>query len=1000
MRKRLLAILKVFVLSRRRIALAALTGMVVLFSTGCQTAGHQHLSGPFKCVVLAPVLPEAPFDLRFFSTAVKTDSKGQVITGPTADPVKDIVGAEAAGVRAGMPRFTKIMFGAGYFDGAPGAVDRIDPNNPIVKAGGQHWPNVPQPFRSQPNSLAITDDGAKLYVTLPGREGYPDWRVAVMDTATRQVKWIDLRQQGVTRGLRPMGIAISPANPAIAASPYVVVLNQYANFATVVDTKTDKLFGQFKLGFYAEKAVFNKTGTRLYITERVNKQVRAFRIDQGPKFTQIAEIPTGTNDLESSHPRDLDLSSDGNTLYVANTLGHTIAVINVADDANTLVKAMPVGGLSTDVKIAGKWGFVSGHETNTVLNQRETGHGMPKIVDGIAIRNNGQPLGYTPVMSDATQATTFDDLGSELNVFDTEINQFIFRYVDFGRDSSMITVPGQFFDLHDHTAGQMIIQGSGPEQMFVRGDFLFVTHMHSDKVEVFRINQNPASLDGILTPTDIEFTGSVTPQGIVVSPDGKTVYAANMQTEDVSILSIDATGKLTRQGFVTVGVTDKTPDPTKAGNGSGLFATAEEKGLRWFFTQSYSDDGHKSCAFCHWQSRQDGNQWNVGGNAVGGPKVAPQNKDVSDNWPQWFEGLSNDMVGYASSCNGEIILAERKTALFPQETLQERLLARDAFVKQKTAENSAAIGRPELQGDAFSTGYEDMAFAQILWTQNETRRLPNPLSQFPSPADAARIERGRQLFTLEVDQGGSGCASCHHNGNKVTNSVKDDTFQDFNLHEPGVVAETTVDGDGVFVRLENNYIFEKFGPPQDLGARQNIGSRNTKHLRSFWDSVPRWLHHGAAHSIREILLPPDSPLLLPGERGFNFRTVRSDHKRRVANSFLGGPPVVLPTEVPITVADSSGGLSGDGRGQILVSLDPPTPVSGPSAAYPEGRLLVDQLGTSNLAPLVVFDTAGNRQINPELQAKGIIVMRDTHGMTSHLSADDIESLSMYLRSLQ
>src|SRR6185369_12218218 len=413
MRKGLLAILKGFVLSRQ-VALAALTGMAVLF--GCQTAGHQHLSaGPFKCLVLAPVLPEAPFDLRFFSTAVKTDSKGQVITGPTADPVKDIVGAEAAGERAGMPRFTKIMFGAGYFDGAPGAGDRIDPNNQIVKAGGQHWPNVPQPFRSHPNSLAVTDDGAKLYVTLPGREGYPDWRVAVMDTATRQVKWIDLRQEGVTKGLRPTGIAISPANPAIAASPYVVVLNQYANFATVVDTKTDSLIGQFKLGFYAEKAAFNKTGTRLYITERVNKQVRAFRIDQGPKFTQIAQIPTGTNDLESSHPRDLDLSSDGNTLYVANTLGHTIAVIDVAGDANTLVKAMPVGGLSTDVKIAGKWGFVSGHETNTVLNERETGHGMPKIVDGIAIRNSGRPLGYTPVMSDATQATTFDDLGSELN---------------------------------------------------------------------------------------------------------------------------------------------------------------------------------------------------------------------------------------------------------------------------------------------------------------------------------------------------------------------------------------------------------------------------------------------------------------------------------------------------------------------------------------------------------------------------------------------------------
>ena len=177
-------------------------------------------------------------------------------------------------------------------------------------------------------------------------------------------------------------------------------------------------------------------------------------------------------------------------------------------------------------------------------------------------------------------------------------------------------------------------------------------------------------------------------------------------------------------------------------------------------------------------------------------------------------------------------------------------------------------------------------------------------------------------------QGGAGCASCHHNGNKRTNGVVDDTFQDFNIHEPGVVAETTVDNEGPFTRLTNDYFFKEFMPPQDLGGRQNIASRNTKHLRSFWDSVPRWLHHGDAHTIREILLGPDSPLLQPGERGFNFRTVRTDHSRVTAFDFLGGPPIRLPTEVPITFADSRDNgsctlLAGDGRGPICVSLDSP-----------------------------------------------------------------------------
>jgi DNA-binding beta-propeller fold protein YncE len=958
-------------------------------------AGRATLSAPFERKVLVPT-GEAPFNLRFFPSAVKVDSQGRIITGLNSDPVKKIVGAEAAGERGGMQRFTKIMFGANYFDGRPDPGTRIDPNNPIVKSGSQFWPFVPQPFRSWPTALTLTANGRKLYVALPGKEGYPDWRVASVDAVNRRVlRWIDLRPVGTSAGTRPSGIQTAPVNPAIYNGEYVVVLNQYGNFGSVIDTATDTVLGEFETGFYGEKVIFNKQGTRCYISDRFKDQVRAFRIDPGPRFTQIAEIATGGNDLDRTNPRDLDLSADGRTLYVANTLGHTIAVINVEGDANNLVQNMPVGGLATDVKIAGRWGIVAGHETNTELNQPETGHGLPKKdASGQAIRNNGQPLGYTPVMTDATKATTFDDLGSELNVFDTATNQFVYRYVDATRDQSMLVVPGQIVDIGDHAAGQKIIQGSGPEQMFVKGDLLFVTMAHSDKVEVFRISQNPADPSKILTRITDQFTGGITPQGVAVSADGRTVVVANMQTEDVSFLETDANGNLVRQGFIPVGVTNRTPDPTKGSNGANLFATAEEQGLRWLFSSAYSDDNQKSCGHCHWQSRQDGCQWNVAANAVGGVKVCPQNKDVSDNWPEWFEGLNNDMTAYASACNGEVVNAERQTVLFPQAREEDRFRAREDFVLRKTLENSNAIGRSDLSGKAKQVGYYDMAFLQILWTQNETRRMPNPLTQFPNTDEAAKVQRGRFLFTAKVSQGGSGCADCHHNGNKMTNGELDDTTQDFNIHEPGVVADTTVDGDGPFKRLENDYFFKKFGPPQDEGSRQNISSRNTKHLRSFWDSVPRWLHHGDAHSLREVLLPPDSPFLRPGERGFNFRTVRTDHSRAVGWALGGGLGIVLPTEVPITFGDRSGSLAGDGMGPLFVSLDRPiNPQADPG--YPQGRLEIDKLGTANLAPLLF-----NGQINPQLAANNIAVIKDTHGKTSHLSASDIEALSMYLLSLQ
>jgi mono/diheme cytochrome c family protein len=271
-----------------------------------------------------------------------------------------------------------------------------------------------------------------------------------------------------------------------------------------------------------------------------------------------------------------------------------------------------------------------------------------------------------------------------------------------------------------------------------------------------------------------------------------------------------------------------------------------------------------------------------------------------------------------------------------------------------------------------------MAYLQILWSQNETRRLPNPLDQFPDELEAAKIERGRQLFSTAVEKGGAGCAECHHNGNKMTNGVLDDTFQDFNIHEPGVISESTVDGNGPFFRPKNDYFFTRFAPPQDVGTPQNFSSRNTKHLRTFWDSVPRWLHYGFAHTVREILLAPDSPLLRPGERGFNFRTVRTDQCRGANN---------LPTEVPITVGDSRGGLAGDGMGPIYVSLD------SPFEKDTNGKPLIDRLGTSNVAPLIV-----NGQINPALAANNIQVIKETHGKTSQLSQEDLEALILYLES--
>src|SRR5215212_6379059 len=115
-------------------AFAALWLVALVVSVVHVRAGAPLQAAAFQATVLTPSLPEAPFDLRFFSGAVKTDSRGEIITGFSSDPVKRLVGAESAGERAGLERFTKILFGVNYFDGRPDPGTRLDPNNQMVNS--------------------------------------------------------------------------------------------------------------------------------------------------------------------------------------------------------------------------------------------------------------------------------------------------------------------------------------------------------------------------------------------------------------------------------------------------------------------------------------------------------------------------------------------------------------------------------------------------------------------------------------------------------------------------------------------------------------------------------------------------------------------------------------------------------------------------------------------------------------------------------------------------
>ena len=204
--------------------------------------------------------------------------------------------------------------------------------------------------------------------------------------------------------------------------------------------------------------------------------------------------------------------------------------------------------------------------------------------------------------------------------------------------------------------------------------------------------------------------------------------------------------------------------------------------------------------------------------------------------------------------------------------------------------------------------------------------MPNPLAQFPHD------DRGRSR-----SRGASGCsptkvAPGRRRLRRLPPQRQQDDQRRGGRHVPGLqhprAGRDQRDDGGrqgaVPAPGERLLLHSAFGPPQDEGGRQNISSRNTKHLRAFWDSVPRWLHHGDAHSLREILLTPDSPLLRPGERGFNFRTVRTDHQRAVAATSWAARRSCCRRRCRSPSATAAAASPGDGKGPLYVSLDSPS----------------------------------------------------------------------------
>ena len=132
--------------------------------------------------------------------------------------------------------------------------------------------NVPSrpspPHRDKPTRVTLNKDATKLYVTLQGTENNPQNKLAVVDVITKKViKRIDVGSRPYTSVLHPGG-------------RFLVVTNEFSNYASVIDTRIDEVVNTIALDYYAQDIEFSEDGKRAWVAIRYLDQVFVVDLDE------------------------------------------------------------------------------------------------------------------------------------------------------------------------------------------------------------------------------------------------------------------------------------------------------------------------------------------------------------------------------------------------------------------------------------------------------------------------------------------------------------------------------------------------------------------------------------------------------------------------------------------------------------------------------------------------------------------------------------------------
>ena len=592
----------------------------------------------------------------------------------------------------------------------------------------------------------------------------------------------------------------------------------------------------------------------------------------------IASGTAGPGIPVGDKPRDLALSEDEQTLYVANTGSLNVSVID-------LKSMRPTGRIFTrspvnDLVVHDGWlllatlGAGSGHPKAhhegrestdrdhpeaefTLFRDLETGKPLPL--------SQQRPLGpYDDI--DGTLQQKFRDITNDLVILDPKGADDVstYRATDTFTRYTSDTFEAMAGDLRgDVPAALMRVVGAFPEQIAQRGDRIYVTMSGTFQVQEWRVEPS-APAQARLQPMRVFETG-FKPTGITIT--GDRLLVADHLADTMTVIDLG----------------DGRSQTIDLGHGEPAFpATDLERGEFFVQTSVLSIDQDQSCVHCHYRDTSDGKRWSVsqvmgqsrdGQERTGGSREVPDLRNLVAEVPFFLEGIlsidepltmmmeqnplidfsrpgpagdfSTDKTGPSHDTRGTFpISAGGKTAV-STTVLAAR---RERFFRETT---TRYLNEP--------FGFRDFQRFIGVYQRDESRLLPNP-----ADPDDPMIAYGRQLFESPA----VACTSCH----------PAPTFTD-KIHPPNenrafppLVSTVARDNIHTLFSADRVDALSGYVRPWDANDKGRIESREgfyvAPSLRGLWARPPRLLHHGRALSVREVLASPGHPALrkLPFDR--------------------------------------------------------------------------------------------------------------------------------------